>query len=272
MTDLEQRIREAYDAQHAPEVLRERTLAFLEEERKRRSGAAPVAALPPRARRRRPRARAVAALAACLLFVMALFGAYGVYRAPSAYVDIDVNPSLELTVNAFGIVIAAESLNDDGAAVLDAVDVLNRPYGDAIGALVSSGAFGSYAEGDAFVDVNVVSDDNRLGESLVSQSDEALASLACEHACQRADTATRDAAAAAGLGVGRYRAAQELISLDPSYTLEECASMSMRQLRDRIEACHGDQDVDTDEPMGQGRGQGHGRGHGQGSGRTHHDG
>ena len=28
------------------------------------------------------------------------------------------------------------------------------------------------------------------------------------------------------------------MSLDPSYTLEECASMTMRQLRDRIDACH----------------------------------
>ena len=36
MTDLEQRIREAYDAQHASEALRGRTLALLEEERKRR--------------------------------------------------------------------------------------------------------------------------------------------------------------------------------------------------------------------------------------------
>ena len=35
MTDLEQRIREAYDAQHASEALRGRTLALLEEERKR---------------------------------------------------------------------------------------------------------------------------------------------------------------------------------------------------------------------------------------------
>ena len=68
-----------------------------------------------------------------------------------------MNPSLELTVNTFGIVIEAEALNDDGAVVLGAVDMLNRPYGDVIGALLSSDAFGSYAEKDAFIDVNVVS-------------------------------------------------------------------------------------------------------------------
>lgn len=93
-----------------------------------------------------------------------------------------MNPSLELTVNTFGIVIEAEALNDDGAVVLGAVDMLNRPYGDVIGALLSSDAFGSYAEKDAFIDVNVVSENNRLGESLVAQSDEALSSASCEHA------------------------------------------------------------------------------------------
>ena len=136
-------------------------------------------------------------------------------------------------------------------------------YGDVIGALLSSDAFGSYAEKDAFIDVNVVSENNRLGESLVAQSDEALSSASCEHACRRADSATRDAAAAAGLGVGRYQAAQELMSLDPSYTLEECASMTMRQLRDRIDACHSGQEGDSYEGHGHGQGAGKGYGHGR---------
>ena len=262
MTDLEQRIREAYDAQHASEALRGRTLALLEEERKRRPDA-PSVEVHRASLRRRPRARVVTAWAACLLLALALVGAYGVYRAPSAFVDIEVNPSLELTVNTFGIVIEAEALNDDGAVVLGAVDMLNRPYGDVIGALLSSDAFGSYAEKDAFIDVNVVSENNRLGESLVAQSDEALSSASCEHACRRADSATRDAAAAAGLGVGRYQVAQELMSLDPSYTLEECASMTMRQLRDRIDACHSGQEGDSYEGHGHGQGAGKGYGHGR---------
>ena len=134
MTDLEQRIREAYDAQHASEALRGRTLALLEEERKRRPDA-PSVEVHRASLRRRPRVRVVTAWAACLLLALALVGAYGVYRAPSAFVDIEVNPSLELTVNTFGIVIEAEALNDDGAVVLGAVDMLNRPYGDVIGAL-----------------------------------------------------------------------------------------------------------------------------------------
>ena len=76
MTDLEQRIREAYDAQHASDELRGRTLVFLEEERKRQPDASFVEAH--RAPlRRRPRARVVTAWAACLLLALALVGVYG---------------------------------------------------------------------------------------------------------------------------------------------------------------------------------------------------
>lgn len=53
MTDLEQRIREAYDAQHASEALRGRTLALLEEERKRRPDAPSVEVHRASLRRRR---------------------------------------------------------------------------------------------------------------------------------------------------------------------------------------------------------------------------
>ncbi|WP_181861874.1 anti-sigma-I factor RsgI family protein [Slackia isoflavoniconvertens] len=37
---------------------------------------------------------------------------------PTAYMGIDVNPSIELGVNRFDVVVCAEGLNDDGEAVL----------------------------------------------------------------------------------------------------------------------------------------------------------
>ncbi|MEY8341589.1 anti-sigma-I factor RsgI family protein [Adlercreutzia muris] len=307
MTDIEQRLREAYESQHLPAPVRARTLAAIEEARHCQEGGGEVASPQPCAglassdevaeskslpalpaltpaetgalarqavasaslrSRRRPCARFVTALAACLLLVLAAFGVCGVYQTPSAYVDIDVNPAIELTVNPFGVVIGADALNDDGRTVLDAVSVLHRPYKVAIDTLMASEVFASYADADAFIDINVVSENDRLGSDLVAQSDAAMASMPCEHACQRTDADTRDAAAEVGLCVGRYQAAQELMELDPSYTLEDCASMSMRQLRDHIDACHsegaGDEASIASSGSGahQGRGGGHG-GHGR---------
>lgn len=317
MTDLDQRVREAYDAQRLPDDVRARTLSYIEAVRTEHEAAATsVSAASPEASprfpstataneyprctdaatpgdreaapakavarpsRRAPRRRPVwLAAAACLLLALAAFGAYGVYQTPSAYVDIDVNPAIELTVNPFGIVIDAEALNDDGRTVLDAVSVTHRPYAAAIETLMKSEAFSSYATEDGFIDINVVSENDALGESLVAESSEAASSMPCGHACQRADAATREAASAAGLCVGRYRAAQELMELDPSYTLDECASMSMRQLRDHIDACHQESVADkegeaTSGAAGSGYNGngGHGNGHGAGHGKHRSEG
>lgn len=275
MTDVEERVRAAYDACRLPDGVRKRTLAAIEvarasEETRRgaseedsrvsEEGVAPGASTP-RAPRR-PRVGRWLAAAACFLLALAAFGAYGVYRTPSAYVDIDVNPAIELTVNPFGAVIGAEALNDDARSVLADVSLLNRSYRDAIAALLDSSAFSSYISDDAFVDINVVSEDERLGTQIMAESDEAMATVPAQHACHRADAATREAAAEAGLCIGRYRAAQELIELDPSYTLEDCAGMSMRELHDHIDACHQEESEGAPAGHGSGAGRHHGRGMG----------
>lgn len=301
MTDIEQRLREAYDGQHLPPSVRNRALAAIEEVRacqggagetltRKRSGLPPSAeeAIVPsealafsdcsEARRTaakrnsapapwRPRPRFVAALAACLLLVLAAFGVYGVYQTPSAYVDIDVNPAIELTVNPFGVVIGADALNEDGRSVLDAVSVVHRSYREAIDALARSEILARYVSNDSLIDINVITENGRQANALMEDSDAALASMPGVHACHRADAEMREEASAAGLCVGRYKAACELMELDPSYTLEDCAGMSMRQLRDHIDACHGENDDQGEEIPDSSHNNSHGKGHGDGHGR-----
>lgn len=276
MTDVEQRVRDAYDSCRLPGDVRKRVLTAIEVARAAEGacGCKPAGSsqvrgdcassnAPDLRVVRRPRAGRWLAVAACFVLTLAVFGAYGVYRTPSAYVDIDVNPALELTVNPFGTVIGAEALNDDAYAVLDNVTMLNRSYEDAIDALLASEAFAAYVDADAFVDINVVSESDSLGRRLMDESDRAMAAVPAEHACHRADAATREAATQAGLCIGRYRAAQQLIDLDSSYTIEDCASMSMRELRDRIDACHeGGNEGQSSDEHGAGKGHHHGRGAG----------
>lgn len=281
MTDAEERMRRALDAQQAPEQLRLRTLAAIEEARAREEGegpdarqarsvasgpAAPAASAAVRAaaRRRRP-ARALAALAACLVLALAGFGLYSVYREPVAFVGIDVNPSIELSVNRLDVVVEARALNDDGRAVLDAVALEGRGYRDALDALAVSAAFAPYADEGSLVEVNVASADRERADRLSAETDAILAVLPCEHACESVDEEVRDRANAAGMGMARYRAAEELGALDPSVTLEECAGMTMRELRDRIDACEGGDVAGAPGAGGQGASSGGGRG--QGSGR-----
>ncbi len=283
MNDLDERVRRAFDAAAAPEDVKRETLSYIASFRNA-SGAPsapgaeaelPLPGAASEARRRVPRVRIVrrafAALAACAVLVAVGLGGLGWYKQPTAYVGIDVNPSIELGLNRFGVVVAADGLNDDGRALLDAVPLLDRSYDEALSQLVKSDAFAPYAREDAFVEISVTSSDSRQAEELRAQSDAHLASLPCRGSCHAVDEETREAAVSAGMGAGRYRAALELMALDPNATLEECASMTMSELRDCIAACSDGADGEGGEAPGTGSAAGggsQGRGHGHGA----HDG
>lgn len=250
MNDLKRQVQKAFDELHAPQEVKQQTLAAIEAARAQADSAPAAAAnssatishqettTPPTQRFRAWRTRRfAAALAACLALIAVCAGGYQIYMQPTAFVGIDVNPSLELEVNRFGVVVDARALNDDAASLLERVSLKQRSYTDALASLAQSEAFASYLQEDAFVEISVTSDDEQQSQTLCAQSDSYIRELPCSGSCSAVDAQTRNEAAQAGMGVGRYRAACELIALDDSYTLEECSSMSMRELRDHIEAC-----------------------------------
>ncbi len=272
MTDAENRVREAFDALKVPPGLNERTLSFIES--KRESGtdlptsqtqANRAKAAAPKRSRRAKAAIATIAAAACLALVLVGVGLLDRNPAeesassqqleqlsqqlaesaaenwPTAHVAIDMNPSIELAVKADDTVLEALGLNVDGALVLEELDEKNvvlkgMPLDQAIRALVESDGFASRMTADSLVALSVTCEDERQRQRLMSMGNECLAALPCAGTCQAVDPAERAAAVEAGMGVQRYRAAQELMELDSSLTLEDCSAMSMRELRDRIES------------------------------------
>lgn len=288
MNDLDERVRRAFDEVTAPSSVKSETLAYITASSQGRESAcdasrsegaeaheaaredpAPVFTARRGGGRRAFTRRAFVAIAACLALVAVGVGCFEVYRQPTAYVGIDVNPSIELGLNRFGIVVQEEALNDDGRALLDAVSLTNLAYDEALARLTESAAFAPYVQDDAFVEISVTTDDEFQKDELCAQSDAQLDSLPCRGSCHEVDEGTRLQAAEAGMGVGRYRAAVELTELDPSVTIEDCSHMSMRDLRDRIDACSDDEDEHGSSARGEtGSQEGKGSGHdGQGAGR-----
>lgn len=258
MNDLDRRIRDAFDEVVLPEEVRERAMRAIDRlaasspsdgSADAPSGAEGCASPPARpgasaashAAAPRPRRlwsrRAAVALAACSAMALVGAGGFSWCFQKTAYVGIDINPSVELALNRFNTVVSVEALNGDGEALLAEVALEGLDYGDAMEALTSSSAFSSYAKDDAFVEISVTANDERQAESLQSESNACLRGLSCKGACHEVDASSRESARAAGMGVGRYRAAKRLMELDESISLEECAAMSMRELRDRIASC-----------------------------------
>ena len=240
----ERRVAEAFEGVRAPEGLKARTLARVEEARRAEKDEGPSTAaspgqivlLAPRRERRRRALRLAAA--ACLVLTLLGMGGVSVALTPTAYVDIDVNPSIELGVNRFDGVVSATALNDDGERVLSEANVLWRSYGDAVEAIGEELEEAGYLTGDSVVSVTVSCDDEGQYAAISSASHECLADSADEVRCAHASEEERHAAHDAGMGVGKWRVWRELVDSGTDLSAEDAAGMTMRELRDLCEG-HG---------------------------------
>ena len=171
--ELETRMRDAFNALEPPDAVKQRTLA--------RS----------RAARKARRSRFITALAACLVLGVAVFGIFRVGGAPdasvettpgdqsavapldmvaTAFVDIDINPSIELQLNASDQVVVVNAMNDDGRGVIASLDLEGLPYEEAFAKLTKSEALAPYLSGDAYVQVSVSSEHERAATSGAAMS------------------------------------------------------------------------------------------------------
>jgi len=79
----------------------------------------------------------VSAIAAGALFILGIgYGAYS-YTVPYSYVDVDINPSIELTVNIYDRIIKMEALNDDGKKILENRNLKNTSLQSGVAQILS---------------------------------------------------------------------------------------------------------------------------------------
>ena len=100
--------------------------------------------------RRSSLSRQLAVLAACAaaIFLLVGSGLYA-YLAPYSLVSLDVNPSLQYTLNRMGLVLSVEAVNGDGDELLAEMGALqNRSIEDAISITVRQIAEDGYFDGE----------------------------------------------------------------------------------------------------------------------------
>jgi len=217
----------------------------------------------------------IAAIAACLALVACLIGGVADFLRPVAYVGIDVNPSVELTLNRFDIVVGTHALNDDGQQALDEAPCMWRAFADAARDL--DGAMRAIAGEGAVAEVSIDCDNENRYAALAAQSNNCFGCKGEAH-CNRTNAEERQAAHDLSMGVAKYRAYQALQEAGIDVSTEECASMSMRELRDLLVRNEGDTSEGEGEHPRMGNGQGagahndgaKGRGHGNGNGNGKH--
>lgn len=262
---MDERLREAFGDVRASDALKNRTKTYLAGEiAKREKRAAPA-----------PVFRRLAPVLACLLLLVAGFGGYQFYFTPVAAIRVEINPSLELGVNRLGRVVSAKGLNEDGQALAGETDVRFLSYEEALEKLLASTRVASCMEQGETLSISVIGDDTARTDALLAGVESCTAGHRNVAYCAGS---TEEAASAdeAGLPMAKYLIYEEIRALDPAFSAQEAAGMTMRQLRDHLDALTSGTESGEDSGNAEssesasssvgGNGYGNGAGNGEGAG------
>ena len=187
------RMKEAFDKVHAEEELKNHTKAFLA---KKTNGYGKKSFFP---------YKGLAAVAVCLLFVFFGWRGYLAYFTPTFLISVDVNPSIELGINRFEKVVSVETYNEDGYAVMSALNVNYLNYQDALERILADKSMEPYLTQNQVVAVTVSGEDENKKNEMLTNVAACTKSYANVH-CSSCNSEEAGAAHDAGLSLGKYKA------------------------------------------------------------------
>ena len=219
---MDNQIRDAFDAVQAPERLKRKTKAAL----RKKTFDYGRNVLQLKARRRR--------LATGILSLMLLLSGSGLWFLPSASIAVDINPSIELKVNALDRVISLEGRNSDGIELVKDIDVTGMLYDDAMQRILLSNGLEQYLEDGSQITITVA------GGGTDVHAEQMLSRVLCRAYniadrdnvlyCQ-VDWETVKAAQKVNLCIPRYLAWQNLLKNNPSITPEDVREIPKETIR-----------------------------------------
>lgn len=245
--------KELFGPIRAEEQLKDRTKAFLAKKTQSYT----------RANEKNHRHHVYATACACMLLV--LLGGRWLYFTPTAKISIDINPSIELSVNRLDRVILVDGLNKDGQELSRAIDVKYRHYSEAVEQILNCDSITALLSDGEVIAITVIGSDGQQSAKILSDVKLCTANQSNTQ-CYFARPEEVAAAHDTGLSCGKYRAFLELQLLAPDITPETVQGMTMREIREMIDRLTADSGNEALSSNNQGSGH-HGHGGGYGNGR-----
>lgn len=205
--------------------------------------------------------------AACMatLLVGGSGAAYAYYQTPVSYLSLDINPSVEIGVNAFDKVVKVKGINDDGNKILANVHIKGSNVTVAVSTLVYSAVdYGFIADdGSSVVSLTSETDDSKTAAKLESDAE-----TGANQALEESDTtatvikdnvalARRDQARALGISPGKLNLINKLQKVDPTATVDEYKDASVKDImktiknsKDKLKNNADNQDENKDQTNG----------------------
>ncbi|BCZ47662.1 hypothetical protein psyc5s11_37290 [Clostridium gelidum] len=182
------------------------------------------------------------ALSAAVILSLA-GGGYAYAKTPVAYVSMDINPSVELGVNAFDTVVSVEAYNKDGEKILEGTDLVNTDVKAAVSAVISNAISEGYITQDvtttSAVVVEITTSTDK--ESVATELNESLKEVAevtldnndvdAEVETEKVALVRRDEARKLGITPGKLNLIQKLQQLDSAITIEDYKDSSVKDIQ-----------------------------------------
>lgn len=209
------------------------------------------------------------AAAGILLFFCIGVGAERIYFQEKLLISMDINPSIEISVNQFNRIVDVQARNEDGIKVLSSVSVKNKKYTDGIGAILASKAMEDYLTQNGDVLFAVQSgktsvQNTAIVEALTEVTETEI--LEKHHNTQVEYLIVSDEvienAHKHDITPGKYVYLQKLMEADPQVDIDECRHHSISQLKEEIQMCEQNCGSQQTGPSGENNGHHRKRHHG----------
>ncbi len=220
-------IRDAFDHIKADEHLIESTKQFITENNQKK----------PRMRFQ----KTFAAACAALLLAIGITG-YSWTKTPVSYISIDVNPSIELSLNRFGRVVSATAFNAEGRKILETLSLKGKRDTTAVHEIIENETMQTFLSDEAELVLTVAEEKTQRGLNRRMKACSNHLSHECQHI--RADIEIVEDAHSYGLSFGKYYAYLQLSQYDSGVTPEDCKHMDISTIHELT--CEHEQNETTD--------------------------
>lgn len=171
--------------------------------------------------------------ALCVVCVC-LFVMYTI-RTPYTYISIDVNPSIELSLNRYNRVIGINGYNEESEIVVASINVLNQPYLKALSTIDDALDNLGYFNRNSVISYAVASSSKTTEDSIIDAIVSSTMYTEHQSYCHGADVNQHEEAHQSGMSIGKYQLYLELHEYDESVSVESCQHMSMHEMYTMLE-------------------------------------
>ncbi len=177
-------------------------------------------------------AKRIALMVASFLLVIAIgIGVYA-WESPVQYISIDINPSVELSINCFYRIISVNSPDDEGKRLVESISIQTQSYENGINEIISSAKNLGYINDKDNVLISLSSKDEKFNERTQATI---LEKVSENVKVMTFDTEAYYMSAKSGISPGKNTIIEEVLASGADLSKEDLAEEPVQDLIKRLD-------------------------------------